>query len=286
MKCGALALFAASALWAAPLPDASEIVQRSVANTTRDWEAAPQYSFTERDVVAGGGTRTSRVIMLDGSPYYRLVEVNGEPLSREQAAREERKYLRAAAARRAESPDQRRKRIGNYEKQRRQDNSLLREMVHAFQYKLVGEETLDGRRCFVLQSTPRPDYQPPSRETEVLTGMRGKMWVDETQYQWVKVTAEVFRPVTFGLFIARVDPGTQFLFEQRPVQGNGNLWLPSHFSMRVRAKVLHFWSHNASANETYWDYSRAPGGQALAAPAGARGRAGELQSASREDQEE
>jgi hypothetical protein len=85
--------------------------------------------------------------------------------------------------------------------------------------------------------------------------MRGKMWVDEQAYQWVKVEAEVFRPVAFGLFIAKVEPGTEFTLEQKPVQEN--LWLPSHFSVSVKARILQYWSHNTTDDETYSHYTRA-----------------------------
>jgi hypothetical protein len=36
-------------------------------------------------------------------------------------------------------------------------------------------------------------YVPKSREAKVLTGMHGTMWNDTKSYQWVKVTASVFR---------------------------------------------------------------------------------------------
>ena len=249
-----LAGLAVSSLWAAALPGADEIVKRSVANTQADWRAAPRYNFTERDLLTanGKGSKTSRVIMIDGSPYYKLIALNGKPLTPRQAADEERKYQRAIAQRQRETPAQRRKRIAADEKERRQDNALMGQMAVAFDYRLVGEDTVNGRRCFVLESTPKPGYRPVSRETEVLTGMRGKMWVDESQFQWVKVQAEVFRRVVFGLFLAQVEPGTEFTLEQQPVQGN--LWLPSHFSMQVKAKVLRLWSHNSTDDETYWNY--------------------------------
>jgi hypothetical protein len=251
---GLLAGLAVSALWAAALPGADEIVKRSVANTVADWRAAPQYNFTERDVATrdGKGARTSRVILIDGSPYYKLIAVNGEPLTGEQAAQEERKYRQAIAERQHETPAQRRRRIAEYERERRQNNALMGQMTEAFDYRLVGEDTVNGRRCFVLVSTPKPGYRPTSRDTKVLTGMRGKLWVDERQFQWVKVEAEVFRRVAFGVFIAQVEPGTRFTLEQQPVQGN--LWLPSHFSMQVNAKVLRLWSHNSTDDETYWNY--------------------------------
>ena len=90
----------------------------------------------------------------------------------------------------------------------------MAEMAKAFDFKLAGEDTINGRRCFVLDATPKAGYRPPNRETKVLTGMRGTMWVDTRAYRWVKVHAEVFRPVTFGLFFARVRQGRSLLWKR------------------------------------------------------------------------
>jgi hypothetical protein len=52
--------FAAWSSWAAVVAKspAEVIVQRSVANTNADWAAAPQYDFSERDVITKNGKRT------------------------------------------------------------------------------------------------------------------------------------------------------------------------------------------------------------------------------------
>jgi len=233
---------------------AQDIVARSVQNMNADWSAAPQFDFTERDVIRKKGrssVMTYRVLMIGGSPYQRLLAVNGEPLPAAQVAREQGKLQREIARRGREMPSARQKRVAEYQKERRQDHELMAEMVQGFDFKLEGEETLNGRRCYVLDATPRPGYQPKSRETKVLKGMRGKMWIDVQRYQWVKVQAEVFRPVTFGLFVAHVQPGTEFTLEQKPVEGN--IWLPSHFSMRVKAQILLF-SRRSTDDETYSQY--------------------------------
>jgi hypothetical protein len=252
--CAVVSIFV-TGCWAATAPDrAREIAERSLANTNADWAAAPHYSFTEHDVITKAGRRTNKtykVTMIDGSPYYRLIAVNGEPLSPQQAAVEERKLRSEIQRRQQESPAARQRRVAEYRRERRQDHELMAQMVKAFRFRLEGEETVNGRRCFVLNATPRPGYQPINRDTRVLTGMRGKMWVDTEQYQWVRVHAEVFRPVTFGLFIAHVQPGTQFTLEQAPVQGN--IWQPSYFSTRVKASIL-FWSRNSTDDETYSGY--------------------------------
>ncbi len=250
-------VLATSVLCAAAQRDAGEIVRKSVANTLADWNAAPQYDFTERDVVTGKARmlKTYRVTMIEGSPYNEMIAANGNPLDPARAAAQSRLLQQAIARRRRETPSERRQRIARYNRERRQDNKLLEQMIEAIDFKLVGEDSVDGRRCFVLEGAPKPGYRPPSRDTKVLKGMRGKMWIDEQAYQWVKVEAEVFRPVVFGLFIAKVEPGTEFTLEQQPVQEN--LWLPSHFSVSVKARVLGFWSHNTTDDETYSNYTRA-----------------------------
>jgi hypothetical protein len=255
---GAGAVFAVS-------PDVQDIVRRSVENNQKNWKAGPEYSFTETDVEAKSGKttrRTYRVTMIDGSPYNELLAENGEPLTGARAAVEKKKLQEETAQRRAESPAARQRRIAAYERERRQDHDLMREMVKGFDFQLVGQESVNGHNCYVLTATPRPGYRPISRDTRVLTGMRGKLWVDTREYQWVKVHAEVFRPVSFGLFIAHVQPGTEFTLEEAPV-GDG-VWMPVHFVTKVRASVL-MWSRNSTDDETYANYRREPAQRASAA---------------------
>ena len=237
--------------------DVRELVRRSVENNERNWEAAPEYSFTERDVVMNGGKttrRTYRVRMIEGSQYNQLLEENGEPLQGERAAAEKRKAEQETARRRSESSSARAHRVAQYQRERSQDRALMNEMAKAFQFKLVGHESVNGHECYVLDATPRVDYHPTNRDTKVLTGMRGRMWIDSKEYQWVKVHAEVFRPVAFGLFFAHVRPGTEFTLEEAPI--GGGLWMPSRLITKVRATAMVVWSRKSSDDETYSDYRR------------------------------
>jgi len=133
---------------------------------------------------------------------------------------------------------------------------MLKEMVDAFDFRLAGEAHVEGHDCWVLDAEPKPGYQPKSRETKVLTGMKGRLWVDKSQYQWVRVEAEVMRPVNMYGFFAKVGPGTHFALEQAPVAGN--LWLPTHFSVKVKASALGFINENSTDDETYRDYKPMP----------------------------
>ena len=234
--------------------DVTTIIQRSVEANNIDWEAAPHYDNFELDWQPGGGTKTYEVIMILGSDYQRLVAVNGKPLSSEKQAEEQQKLEQVIAQRRSESKQQRAERIAKYEKERKRDHMLMSQLTVAFDFKLLGEKKLGLYDVYELQATPRPGYQPPNYETKVLTGMEGKLWIDKQTYQWVKVEAEVMHPVSIAGFLAQVQPGTRFQLEKMPVEGD--IWLPSHFSMKARAKVLFFFSHNSEEDETYFDYRK------------------------------
>jgi hypothetical protein len=233
-------------------PDVGTIIQRSVEASNADWKAAPQYDHSERDRQPNGGTKTYRVMMILGSEYQRLIAVNGKPLTAEQQAAEQQKLEQVIAQRRSESEEQRAQRIAKYEKDRKRDHMLMEQLTVAFNFKLLGEQKLGPYEVYVLQATPRPGYHPPNTETKVLTGMEGKLWIDKQTYQWVKVEAEVVHPVSIVGFLAQVQPGTRFELEKMPV--DDGIWLPKHFSMKARAKILFLFSHNTQEDETYFDY--------------------------------
>lgn len=220
------------------------IVQRSVITNTRDWKAQDDFAFDERDIKSKvdsdgnaklEGSKTYAVLMIQGTPYRRLLAVDQENLSKAQQAEEQRKLEQERAHRRQESPAERQSRIKKYREQREEEHLLMDQMAIAFDFTLLGNEQVDGVECFHLRATPKAAYKPPVEKARVLRGMRGEMWIDRQAYHWVKVKAEVIEPVTFGFFIAKVNPGTRFELEQKPV---GSVWLPKRFLQVVRASVF------------------------------------------------
>jgi hypothetical protein len=190
--------------------------------------------------------------MIEGSPYQELIAVNGKPLSEQQQQEEAHKLKQEIAKRKAESPDDRRKRIANYERDRKRDNTMIQQLTEAFQFQLVRTGKLAGFDVYVLKATPKPGYNPPNLDSQVLPGMQGMMWIDRKTFQWVRVTAHVIHPVSIMGFLAQVQPGTRFELEKRPV--NAKFWAPSHFSMRANSKVLGMFSHNTWEDQTFSDY--------------------------------
>lgn len=234
--------------------DAQTIIQRSVEANERDWQAAPKYDYYETDQEDGNPPKTYQVRMILGSPYKRLVAVNGKEISAEQQAAEQRKMQQSIAQRQAETAEQRGQRIAKWEKDRKRDHLLMEQLTKAFDFKLLGQQRLGPYQVFTLKATPRPDYHPPNMESQVLTGMQGKLWVDTKTFQWVKVQAKVITPVSIEGFLATVEPGTHFELEKAPV-GEG-VWEPTHFSMKSQAKVFFFFNHRSQENDVYFGYQR------------------------------
>ncbi len=250
-----LGVLLASAVGASAQLDAKTIIQRSVAANQADWNAAPRYSHYEQDRTDNGGSKTYDVLMIEGSPYQKLVAINGQPLSSAQQAAEEAKLQQTINQREHETPEQRAQRIAKYDKDRKRDQMLMDQLTEAFNFKLIGQQKLNGFDVYVLGSTARPGYRPPNTETQVLTGMEGTLWIDKNSFQWVKVEAHVIHPVSIEGFLARVQPGTRFELEKMPI--NDNIWLPTHFSMQAQAKVLFLFNHKSADDEHYWGYQKA-----------------------------
>ena len=208
-----LLLAVASSPWAwAQAPSVQAIIDKSVEANQFDYKESPFFNYKETDKSAKG-TKTYQVTMIDGTPYERLIAVNGEP---EQAQQEMKKQEQAKAQRDAESPSERRERIANWEKGRRRDNEMMEQLTKAFNFKIVGQDKVGDFNVWQLKATPRPGYWPPNRNAQVLPGMEGQLWIDQKTYQWVKVTAQVIQPVAIEGFLARVEPGTRFELESLP----------------------------------------------------------------------
>ncbi len=237
-------------------PGVQEIIDRSLKASEADWNAFPGYSHMERNKIIKGDSKkdeTYEVLMIDGSSYKRLIAVDGKRIPPEVQQREMEKLRKTIERRANESAGERRDRIEEYQKSRRRMLDMMREMTKGLNFTLVGQDRVAGYDTYVLDATPRPGYKPPNREAKVLTGMRGRLWIDKQDYHWVQADAEVIRPVHFVWFLAKVLPGTHLVFEQAPFADG--VWEPKQFRLDVKASFL-WMDKSFFEDDTYWDYRR------------------------------
>lgn len=240
--------------------DTGAIIRKSVIANDTDWRAQPGYAYRQDDVrtkIDWTGqsktlqSRTYEIMMIEGSPYQRVVAIQHEPLSREREQQEELKLNHETQRRRAESKSDRQARVAKYRAERADEHLLMDQMVNAFNFHFVREESLNGSDCYLFQALPNADYRPPVEKARVLAGMRGQIWIEKYGFHWARVEAEVIQPVEFGFFIAKVKPGTRFELDQESV---GDVWLPKHFEQSVNASIFGLYGYRSTDEQTFSDY--------------------------------
>jgi hypothetical protein len=213
--------------------DAREIVRKSVELDQADWARMKDYTWiarqTDRSLDSRGRVKSEttdawETVVLYGEPHRRMLERDGKPLSAEDQRKEQQKLDKAVAKLERESPEQRARREAAYEKDREKDREFLREVPDLFDFQLLGDAKIDGHDVWIISATPKPGYRPRHSDAKPLLKVQAKMWIDKAEYQWVRLEAETTATISFGLFIARLNPGAKLVFEQTRV--NDEVWLP------------------------------------------------------------
>lgn len=221
------------------------------------------YTYIEREEerkLDGNGqvkkveTRTHEVLEVYGEPVERLIAKDDKPLSEEEAKKEEEKIQKIMDKRKNESESDRRKRLEKEEKEREEDRKFVLEIADAFNFRLVGSETLDGRDTWVIEGEPRPGYHAKDRGTKMLTKFKGRVWIDKAEGQWVKLDITAIDNISFGWFLARVHGGAHIMAEQTKV--NDEVWLPKHVAAQVDVRLALVKNYNEDIDETFHDYKK------------------------------
>jgi hypothetical protein len=255
---------AETALFAKPqehasVADARQIVSPSVAATERSWQARDHYTYMERDedrrLNSQGQMKSekvdvSRMIVVNGARFEQLIERNGQLPS----AKEQRKSDDDLEKLKHETADEQTARL-----RKNQDNrAFLRDVVEAFDFRLIDEEMVGGRPAYVLQATPHPGYHAHGKYAKMLSRVEGKLWVDKQDFGWIKVDGEVTQSFSMGLFVARVERGSHIILEQACV--GDAVWVPKRLEIRATARILFLKSLDIERILTYSDYRLAADG--------------------------
>jgi hypothetical protein len=224
------AIFSALGLCA---QDVREIVRKSVELDQANWLRMQDYTWVarnmERHLDSRGKTKSVETeawetLILYGEPHRRIIERDGKPLSGSEQRKQQEKLDKAVAKLERETPDQRQRRLQELEKDRAKDREFLREIPDLYDFRLEGDAKVDGYDTWVISATPKANYRPTLRDAKPLLKIKGKLWIDKAEYQWVRLEAETTDTISFGLFLARLSPGAKLVFEQTRV--NDEIWLP------------------------------------------------------------
>ncbi len=243
--------------------DAREIVRRACELDRKNMEVARNYTYLQRqdesDLDSSGSPknhqiRTWDVTLQEGSPYRRLVARNDQPLSAAEQQQEDQKLRNNIEQRRKETPEQRQRRIAEWERRVHKQREPARELPDAFNFRIVGEERLNGGDTWVIDATPKPGYKPKSSGAAFFPKVQARLWIDKNDFQWVKVDMESLDTITLGGFLLRIAKGGHLLLEQ--VRINQEVWLPKRVSMEASARLLFVKGFHKSLDMTFSDYRK------------------------------
>jgi hypothetical protein len=251
--------FATQVVFLAGAQDATYIIRRSVERDAYNFERFKNYTFLERveerrygrsGDLSSKEIQTYEFMVLGDRPYGKLVERDDKPLPAKEARREQEKLDKESAKRQRESASDRAKQ----DRDRAEERRYLREVPEAFVLTLQGTEQIGGRPVWIIGAQPKPGYKPKLKRAEMLAHLRGRIWVDQADYQWVKAEVEVINPISFGLGLVRLAPGSILDFDQ--VRVNEEVWLPAHISVRADARLVYLRKLREELDVTYRDYKK------------------------------
>jgi hypothetical protein len=109
----------------------------------------------------------------------------------------------------------------------------------------------------VIDFAPNPAFHPPTMVAELLTGLKGRVWIDARTATMTRIEGDVLRPVNVGWgLVARIYPGGHMEFEQTLVEGKR--WAYSHLDVNVTVREIMLHTVNDKTKMSAWNFRLLP----------------------------
>ena len=240
--------------------DPAALIQRAAEHDEANDKKAHDYTYVEREDDTGEleekgvHAHTYEVTYLYGREFRRLVAKDDKPLSEADAAKEEERIQKRIAKIQSESEKTKEEREKETAKRREEGRKFVEEISQAYTLTALPPEQLQGRSVCVINLEPRPGYKPHVKEAKFLSKLRGRVWIDPAEEQWVKLQAEVIDTISFGLFLARLNKGGSFTMEQTRI--NDEVWLPKQMQVQLVARIGLVKKYDFAETTTYSNYRK------------------------------
>jgi hypothetical protein len=240
---------------AAPV-NVNALVRRAADNELKATDKA-HYMYRLKKV-NDEGTQLKEMVETQVGTIGRMILLNGKPLTPAQREKEDRRLQRLV-----DNPDA----LRSKQKEQKEDDERTRKMMHAlpeaFIYEYVDTVRGEDGPMIHLRFRPNPNFDPPSRETQVYQGMEGEMWVNQNAERIERMQAKLFRNVNFGWgILGHLDRGGRFEVEQADI-GNGQ-WETTRMTLDFTGKALFFKSIKIKSTDVTSNYRRVPDHLSLA----------------------
>ena len=191
---------------------------------------AHYFRFIERDIFPDGSSTTDQIATPHGN-VDRLIEVNDAPPNQQRLQANQQLLAKLPGDTQLQES-----RFKDQQSNRLRRDNVIKDIPNAFIYTFAGK---DPKGRIMLKFRPAPDFQPSSRQSLILEGMAGELWVDPKTQRMVKIDGSLIKDVTIGWgFLARLNKGGTFLMEQ--AQGPDGTWHQKLLSVHFDGTVLIF----------------------------------------------
>jgi len=230
-----------------------ELVRQAVDNEVKAGHDDVSLMFRVRRQTPKAGVQTREYVETAEGTAGMLVAVNDHTISPEQRQQE---FARLQQL--LQNPGELRKKQKQQKEDSERVNRMVKTLPDAFRYQYDGTEEVNGLELVRLRFQPNPDFDPPSREQQVFTGMDGFLLIEPHQARIARIDGTLFKDVGFGWgILGHLDRGGRFVVVQGPV-ANG-YWTTTHMQLSFTGKALFFKSINIQETEDSSDFRRVPG---------------------------
>jgi hypothetical protein len=247
--------------WAANQPlnvAPAELVRRAVQNeTAANSGPGVHFMFKDRRQTINL-TQTKLIVETSDATAGMVIEQDGHPFTPQQLQDEEARlenYVR--------NPEE----LNRKRKQEKEDaertERILRALPDAFLYELDGTEKGSGtvgragEDLLRLKFSPNPNYTPPTRVEQVLTGMAGHLLIDTKENRVAEIDGTLQKDVGFGWgILGHLDRGGRFLVQQADV--GDHHWEVTHMELSFTGKILFFKKLNIRSSDFFSDFHVVP----------------------------
>jgi hypothetical protein len=196
----------------------------------------------------GGPRRLLDVIHTRDGQIYRVLAINGQPLTGKQLESEDNRIQKLVSDHRQIQENQKKR-----QQDENQEMTLMNVLPDAFIFRDEGQQGSSVKLAF----TPNPNFHPTTHAAEVFHHMVGTLLIDRDAKRLVEIDGRLTTKVKFGGgLLGHLDEGGTFRVHDRNV-GAGH-WDIVLLDVNMNGKVLFFKTISVRQNENYFDYQQVP----------------------------
>jgi hypothetical protein len=206
------------------------------------------------------GTQTRLYVETKDALAAMLIAINDQPLT---AAQQQGEINHLAWL--SGNPEQLRKKAAREKEDQERTLRIVKALPAAFLYEYAGTANgeaglgVAGSSLVRLTFKPNPSYSPPTREEEVLTGMKGELLIDQSAGRLALIDGTLFRDVTFGWgIIGHLNKGSHFRVQQGDLGLGDAEWGITSLSLNVTGRILLFKAISLVSDEVFSDFQKMP----------------------------